>query len=196
LVCLHSAAANDFKEKNMHRTFRTGLILLLVIPCLAVMSACTKKTTTVKAEPEVQTETADLERQKALEAERQRKEAEQRRFQAAKRQFMLEDIYFKRGSYRLEPQARTILYRKAEFLKKYPQVTAIIEGHTNERGSRETNIAFGDRRAGAVKSFLIKEGIDRDRLIAVSFGKEQPVDSGPSEKARAKNRRVHFVVRE
>ena len=180
----------------MHKTMRTGLILLLLIPGLTVLSACAKKTTAVKEEPKVKTDTADLERQKALEAERQRKEAELRRFRAAKRQFMVEDIYFNRGSYRLEPQARTILYRKAEFLKKYPEVTAIIEGHTNERGSRETNIAFGDRRAGAVKSFLIKEGIDRDRLIAVSFGKEQPVDKGPTEEARAKNRRVHFVVRE
>ena len=180
----------------MHKTLRTGLILLLIIPSLAVLSACAKKTATVKEEPKIETDTAELERQKALEAERQRKEAEQRRFRAAKAQFMNEDIYFQKGSYRLQPEARTILHRKADFLKKYPHVSAIIEGHTNERGSRETNIAFGDRRAGAVKSFLIKEGIDRSRLIAVSFGKERPVDTGSSEKARAKNRRVHFVVKE
>lgn len=179
----------------MHKTLRTGLILLLIIPSLTIVSACAKKTTTVKKEMK-KTDTAELERQKALEAERQRKEAEQRRFQAAKAQFMNEDIYFQKGSYRLQPQARTILHRKAEFLKEYPQVSVIIEGHTNERGSKETNIAFGDRRAGAVKSFLIKEGIDRSRLIAVSFGKERPVDAGNSEKARAKNRRVHFVVEE
>jgi len=178
----------------MHRTLQTGLILLLIIPGLAILSACAKKTTTVKEEPKIETETADLERQRELEAERQRKEAAQRRYRAAKRQFTYEDIYFQKGSYRLQPEARTILYRKADFLKKYPDISVIIEGHTNERGSRETNIAFGDRRAGAVKSFLIKEGIDRDRLIAVSFGKERPVDTGRTEKARAKNRRVHFVV--
>ena len=178
----------------MHKTLQTGLILLLIIPGLAILSACAKKTKTVKAESKIETQTADLERQKELEAERQRKEAEQRRFQAARRQFIYEDIYFQKGSYQLQPEARTILYRKADFLKKYPEVATIIEGHTNERGSRETNIAFGDRRAGAVKSFLIKEGIDRDRLIAVSFGKERPVDKGPTEKARAKNRRVHFVA--
>lgn len=178
----------------MHKTLQTGLILLLIIPGLAILSACAKKTTTVQAESKIETETADLERQKELEAERQRKEAEERRFRAAKRQFTYEDIYFQKGSYRLQPEARTILYRKADFLQKYPDVSVIIEGHTNERGSRETNIAFGDRRAGAVKSFLIKEGIDRDRLIAVSFGKERPVDTGRTEKARAKNRRVHFVV--
>jgi peptidoglycan-associated lipoprotein len=180
----------------MYKTLRTGLILLLIIPGLAFLSGCAKKATTVKKESKIEAETADLDRQKELEAERQRKEAEQRRFQAAKRQFTSEDIYFQKGSYRLQPEARTILYRKADFLKKYPDVSVIIEGHTNERGSRETNIAFGDRRAGAVKSFLIKEGIDRDRLIAVSFGKERPVDTGRTEKARAKNRRVHFVVQD
>ena len=178
----------------MHRTLRTGLILLLVIPSLAILSACAKKTMTVKKEPQIKAEAADANRQKELEAERQRKEAEKRQFMAAKAQFMREDIYFQRGSYRLQPEARSILSRKADFLKKYPEVSVIIEGHTNERGSRETNIAFGDRRAGAVKSFLIKEGIDSSRLIAVSYGKERPVDTGSSEKARAKNRRVHFVV--
>ena len=180
----------------MHRTLRTGLIVLLIIPSLAILSACAKKTTTVKKEPQIKTEAADMDRQKELEAERQRKEAEKRQFMAAKAQFMQEDIYFQKGSYRLQPEARSVLERKADFLKKYPEVSVIIEGHTNERGSRETNIAFGDRRAGAVKSFLIKEGIDSSRLIAVSYGKERPVDTGSSEKARAKNRRVHFVVQD
>jgi peptidoglycan-associated lipoprotein len=180
----------------MHKTLRTGIILFLLIPSLAILAACAKKTTTVQKESKIETETADVERQKELEAERQRKEAEQRRFLAAKTEVMQEDIYFQKGSYRLQPEARTILDRKADFLKKYPDVSVIIEGHTNERGSRETNIAFGDRRAGAVKSFLIREGIDSSRLIAVSFGKERPVDTGSTEKARAKNRRVHFVVQE
>jgi peptidoglycan-associated lipoprotein len=160
------------------------------------LSACAKKTTTIKKEPKIKTEAADVDRQKELEAERQRQEAEKRQFMVAKAQFMREDIYFQKGSYRLQPEARAVLQRKADFLKKYPEVSVIIEGHTNERGSRETNIAFGDRRAGAVKSFLIKEGIDSSRLIAVSYGKERPVDTGSSEKARAKNRRVHFVVEE
>ena len=180
----------------MNRTLRTGLILLLIIPSLAILSACAKKTTTIKKEPKIKTEAADVDRQKELEAERQRQEAEKRQFMVAKAQFMREDIYFQKGSYRLQPEARAVLERKADFLKKYPEVSVIIEGHTNERGSRETNIAFGDRRAGAVKSFLIKEGIDTSRLIAVSYGKERPVDPGSSEKARAKNRRVHFVVQD
>jgi peptidoglycan-associated lipoprotein len=172
-----------------------SLVLLLMIPALAIIPACTKKdTTTEKQTAEIDQETLD--RQKELEAERKRREAEQRWFQAAKTQFGQEDIYFQKGSYRLQPQARTILYRKAEFLKKYPDVAVIIEGHTDERGTREANIAFGDRRAGAVKSFLIREGIKRERLIPVSFGKERPVYTGKTEAGRAKNRRVHFVIKE
>ena len=187
----------------MHPSLRSGLVLLLIIPSLLILPACAKHTRVAKKETKSETNQAEIDRQKELEAERQRKEAErqrkeaeQRRFRAAKTQFIGEDIYFEKGSYRLQPKARTVLYRKADFLKKYPQVSVIIEGHTDESGSRETNIAFGEHRSGAVKSFLIREGIQRDRLIAVSYGKERPIDTAKTAKARAKNRRVHFVIKE
>ena len=180
----------------MIETMRRIFILLLIIPALAIIPACAKKTTMAEQETSPQIDQAALDREKELAAESKRKEAERRRFLAAKRQFQTEDIYFKKGSYQLQPQARTILYRKAEFLKTYPDVVVIIEGHTDERGTREANIAFGDHRAGAVKSFLIREGIARERLIPISFGKERPVDTGRTEAARAKNRRVHFVIKE
>jgi peptidoglycan-associated lipoprotein len=180
----------------MTEKLHKGIILLLMVPALAIIPACSKKSNTVEKEASPTVDQTALDREKKLAAERKQNETAQRRFQAAKRQFMNEDIYFQRGSYRLQPQARTILYRKAEFLKTYPDVVVIIEGHTDERGSRETNIAFGDRRAGAVKSFLIREGIERERLIPVSFGKERPIAKGETEAARAKNRRVHFVIKE
>jgi len=193
----------------MQKTLQSGLILLLMIPSLMTISACSKKGTTVKKETRVKIEAADSNLAKAFEnesakeleikeveiKEAPRTEAQEKEFRAARIKFMYEDIYFKKGSYRLQPEARSILKRKAEFLKKYPKIAVIIEGHTDERGSRETNIAFGDRRAGAVKSFLIREGIERYRLIPVSFGKERPIDTRKTEKARAKNRRVHFVVK-
>jgi len=175
-----------------------------------MISACSKEGTTVKKESRVTIEQADPSLGKAFGNESAkepeikeveikevpRTETQEKEFRAAKIKFMYEDIYFKKGSYRLQPEARLILKRKAEFLKKYPETAAIIEGHTDERGNRETNIAFGDRRAGAVKSFLIREGIERYRLIPVSFGKERPIYTGKTEKARAKNRRVHFVIKE
>jgi peptidoglycan-associated lipoprotein len=150
----------------------------------------------VEKETKTETNQVDIDPQKELEKERQQREALEKEFRAAKIKFVYEDVYFKKGSYHLQPEAREILKRKAAFLKKYPQVSVVIEGHTDERGSKETNIAFGDRRAGAVKSFLIREGIERDRLIPVSYGKERPIDTGKTEKARAKNRRVHFVIEE
>ena len=189
----------------MQHTLRSGLVLLLMIPSLMTLSACSKEGTTVKKESRVKIEQADSSLAKESEnepvtevelKEAPRTEAQEKELRAARIKFMYEDIYFKRGSYRLQPEVRPILKRKAEFLKKYPEISVIIEGHTDERGSRETNIAFGDRRAGAVKSFLIREGIERYRLIPVSFGRERPIDTRKTEKARAKNRRVHFVVKE
>ena len=70
----------------------------------------------------------------------------------------------------------------------------VLEGHTDERGSKEYNFALGDLRAGAVKSFLIRQGIESPRLIAVSYGNERPIDKSKTEKGREKNRRVHFVI--
>ena len=113
---------------------------------------------------------------------------------AAKDEFETEDIYFNKKSYSLIPEAQETLIRKAEWLMAYPEINAIIQGHTDEPGTAEYNLALGDRRAGIVKSFLIQQGIDSSRLTAVSFGKERPAESGQSEEARAKNRRVHFLI--
>ena len=73
-------------------------------------------------------------------------------------------------------------------------MSIVIEGHTDEHGSKEYNIALGDRRAGEVKSFLIKQGIATERLIAVSYGNDKPIDPKRTEEAREKNRRAHFVI--
>lgn len=188
----------------MQKILRLGLILLLMIPSLIIIPACAKKTKWVKEESQIKVDQAEIDRQKALEQERQkqleqerqRKEALKKEFRTDRIKFVYEDVYFGKGSYRLQPEARTILKRKAAFLEKYPDVIVIIEGHTDGRGSKQYNFALGDHRAGEVKSFLIREGIERSRLIAVSFGGERPIDKGTTEKARAKNRRVHFQVEE
>ncbi|MEJ2166699.1 MAG: OmpA family protein, partial [Desulfobacterales bacterium] len=132
--------------------------------------------------------------QEQLEKERKAREEKERELRAEMIKFMYEDIYFEKGSYQLTPEGVELLKRKAQWLKKHPDVKVIIEGHTDEAGSKEYNFALGDRRAGAVKSFLIGEGIEPGHLIAVSYGNEKPIDPGNTEKARAKNRRVHFVV--
>lgn len=170
------------------------LTVLLILPILMIISDCAKQTVVQKKEPVTNTDQAEVERQKELEQERQRKEALKREFQSAKIKFMYEDVYFEKGRYRLQPEAQAVLKRKAEFLKKYPEISVLIEGHTDEGGLKESNFALGDRRAGEAKSFLIRQGIETQRIIPVSFGGERPIDAGKAEQTRAKNRRVHFVV--
>ena len=171
----------------MRTKMNTWLILLTVLPGMLFLGACAKKDVRQPSEIEESSlEDADT--------EQNRKEAKERELRAEKIKFMYEDIYFKKGSYALTAEAKELLIRKAEWLHKHPEINVVIEGHTDERGSKEFNIAFGDRRAGAVKSFLIKQGIDRERLNAVSFGKEKPIDPRRTEEAKAKNRRVHFVI--
>lgn len=110
--------------------------------------------------------------------------------------FIYEDIYFNRGSTRLDSAAQNLLDKKASWLRTNPGVKVVIEGHTDFKGSKEYNLALGDRRSGAVKSYLMRQGVARERLVAISYGKERPAVTGRTEEDRAKNRRVHFVIEE
>ena len=83
----------------------------------------------------------------------------------------------------------------ADYLKKRPGVKLLIEGHCDERGTSEYNLALGDRRATAVMTYLVSLGVSKANLSTVSFGKEKPLDPGHDEGAWAKNRRAHFVLK-
>ena len=107
---------------------------------------------------------------------------------------MQEDIYFDFDKSTLNPAAQDNLLRKAEWLRENPDATATIEGHCDERGTNEYNLALGDRRAESAKAFLTDLGIDPARLTTISYGEERPVDPRHMEEAWAKNRRDHFVV--
>lgn len=105
-----------------------------------------------------------------------------------------EDVYFDYDSAELKPPAVAELKHKADWLQRHPEVKVIIEGHCDERGSNEHNLALGEKRAGAIKSFLIGQGIDSARLSTISYGEERPVDEGHTEEAWAKNRRGHLAL--
>jgi peptidoglycan-associated lipoprotein len=107
---------------------------------------------------------------------------------------MQEDIYFEFDKSTLTPAAQDNLLKKAAWLRENPDATATIEGHCDERGTNEYNLALGDRRAESAKAFLIDLGIDSARLTTISYGEERPVDPRHVEEAWAKNRRDHFVV--
>ena len=110
--------------------------------------------------------------------------------------FENDDVQFEFDSAKLSMEAQDILRRKAEWLKANPRAKVIIEGHCDERGTNEYNLALGDRRAFSAKSFLVDLGIADSRLTTVSYGEERPIDSRADEDAWAKNRRAHFVIKE
>jgi len=110
-------------------------------------------------------------------------------------QHELADAFFEYNKYTLTLAARDALANNAERLMQDPNLRLLIEGHCDERGTREYNLALGDRRANAARDFLISYGIDAHRIETISYGKERPFDSGHDESAWSKNRRAHFVIR-
>jgi peptidoglycan-associated lipoprotein len=103
------------------------------------------------------------------------------------------DAYFDYNKADIRPDAREALSKTADLLKNYPQFKVTIEGHCDERGSTEYNLGLGDRRAAAVKQYLVSLGISADRLSTVSFGKEKPFCMESNETCWQQNRRGHFV---
>ena len=106
----------------------------------------------------------------------------------------LKPAFFELDSAEITPDAKTALDEDAAILKRYPTWMITIEGHCDERGTAEYNLALGERRAVAARGYLVSIGISADRLRTVSYGKEFPFDPGHDENAYVKNRRAHFVV--
>ncbi len=98
-------------------------------------------------------------------------------------------VFFGFDRFDLTPEARDVLEQQSEWLKRFPDITVSVAGHTDERGTREYNLALGERRANSVKNYLVALGIEPNRIRTVSYGKEQPVDPRSAEDAWSKNRR-------
>jgi len=103
-------------------------------------------------------------------------------------------IFFDLDSYSVDAQDRTTLDAQAVWLARYPNVRVTIEGHADERGTREYNLALGDRRANAARDYLQSRGIAADRMTTISWGKERPQNPASNEEAWAQNRRAVTVV--
>ena len=110
-------------------------------------------------------------------------------------QGVLEDVYFEFDRSELGAEARDALQRNSDWIKQNPGVSVEIEGHADNRGTNEYNLALGARRAQAVKDYLVTLGNAPDRLSTISYGEELPVCGTDSEECWRKNRRAHFVVR-
>jgi peptidoglycan-associated lipoprotein len=107
---------------------------------------------------------------------------------------LLNDIHFGFDRYDLAPKAREILSQNAEILLKHPGTKFQIEGHCDERGTIEYNLALGERRANATKQYLLSLGVSANRMSTISYGEEMPVDPRQNEEAWSKNRRAHFII--
>jgi peptidoglycan-associated lipoprotein len=202
---------------------KKGLVVLVLILCVGLLLTGCPKKTVVKEEPSMKkAEEPVAEREKAakLEAEKEARERELARIReeeakkAKEKEFekslvakkepgiagevfesrLLKDIHFDFDKYDIRPEDAAILKENAALLLKYPKVKIQAEGHCDERGTNEYNLALGERRANAAKKYLLSLGISADRLSSISYGEEKPVDAGHNEEAWAKNRRGHFVI--
>jgi len=168
------------------------------------MMGCPKKTV-VKEEPAITKEEATK-----AEAERIKKEKEAKAREEFEKSLvakktpgiegvvfessLLKDIRFDFDKYNIRPGDTAILKENAAVLKKYHNVKVQIEGHCDERGTNEYNLALGERRANSTKNYLLSMGISPERISTISYGEERPVDPGHNEEAWTKNRRAHTII--
>jgi peptidoglycan-associated lipoprotein len=103
-------------------------------------------------------------------------------------------VHFDTDKSDIDTTASDILAKQAAWLQKYPQLHVTVEGHCDERGTREYNLALGDRRANSAKNFLVEHGVDASRISVISYGKERPVAQGSDEESWAQNRRAVTVL--
>jgi peptidoglycan-associated lipoprotein len=169
---------------------KSTISLLVALVCLLLLNACAKKPVAPLAEispapPVVQTE-AGVSASEGLKSEALSEAA------APAALLKLEKVYFDFDAYTLTPQAREVLAVNAEWLRKNPEARLTIEGHCDERGSDEYNLALGQRRADAAKNYLVGLGIAAARLTSISYGEERPAVTGSNESAWSQNRRAEF----
>ncbi len=107
----------------------------------------------------------------------------------------VQDVFFDYDKFDLRGDARSVLRANADYLKAHPSARVVLEGHTDERGTQEYNLALGQQRADAVMRYMMDLGVDATQLSTVSYGEEKPFDPGHNDGAWALNRRVHFNIR-
>jgi len=173
------------------------LMMSAMVVCSMVVFAagCAKKTTDAMPAAQPVTITDKDTNLQSTPAPRSLSEDELRAAQRAEAQQAVGNmIFFAFDSFELTPESRTVLNAKADALKKYSLFNIIVEGHCDERGTSEYNLALGERRAKAAQQFLNQLGIADNRITIVSYGKERPLEQGKGEAAWSKNRRDEFKI--
>lgn len=183
----------------MQNTNRLMPLIFLVILALLITTSCSKKAVKTTKDPMYGSTQAVSSTQQSSSSIRQDDLAQSQTISTTDSgervmTVMLEDILFEFDKSTLTPQAKESLVKKAEWLRANRDVNVIIEGHCDERGTNEYNLALGDRRAASTKTFLVDLGISPLRLTMISYGEERPLVSGHNEESWAKNRRAHFGI--
>jgi peptidoglycan-associated lipoprotein len=173
----------------------TQVLLAVVLVCfLMVTGACTKKA--VKKDAGLGEESAQGMKKPGEEALEEAKSGGPKWNEpTAEMAVFFKDIYFEYDKVTLSPEAKEHLNKLGEWLLKNNSVQVLVEGHCDQRGTAEYNLALGERRAHAAKKYLVQLGVNGDRVSTISYGKERPVDPGNNEAAWSKNRRDHFLYR-
>lgn len=196
---------------------KKALILVLVFLCIAIIGGCSQKKVAtgpieigqkrdIKKDSEIYTligdKTAtkpdpitsiDLTKETITERDLAKVQPSELRPSAKELQTRIRDIYFDFDSYDLTNSAKETLREVASILLKNKSINLIIEGHCDERGTNEYNLALGERRANAAKEYLISLGVPKSRIETISYGEEKPVCHEQTEECWMKNRRAHFV---
>ena len=190
----------------MRKKMITGF-MVLAFACwsLLLMSSCATQEAQVsdvmepatpeEAEKVMEAEEAEMEEAATDAAEEARRQARLKELEAAQRiadevrQFESENIYFDFDRSHLKPEAKDVLRKKADWLNNNASYSVRIEGHCDERGTNEYNLALGERRAHSAKKFLMALGISDERISTISYGEERPAVLGHNEEAWEKNRR-------
>jgi len=187
------------------------IIILLIAACIAMIAGCATKQLTKREGSSAEQNVSSVKQQNAGEnAAMQQgnqaisnsttgyKSTESKNAETSsmnqKVSSHLQDMHFAFDSFVIEPQYRNILRKDADYLISNSRVKVTIEGHCDERGTSEYNMALGQHRADEVKKYLVNLGVDGKSMTTISYGKEKPLDPGHDEDAWAKNRRAHFEV--
>lgn len=180
----------------MRKNLWIGLVMLFLIPVFLFTVSCAQQEVKDTEETATEPEKAPEEIQASKEVQQPTDEmsAEERAILAARNMFLSEDVYFEFDKSTLDSMSQDILSRKADWMRDNTAVVVSIEGHCDERGTNEYNLALGEKRAESTKSFLVDLGIEAYRISTVSYGEERPVDTGQNEEAWAKNRRAHCLI--
>ena len=190
---------------------KTFIVLLVLAFALILSFGCAKKEVPPPGDPQ---EISAEERARLAEEERKRemerqaleerrlqeermareRDREQREIQDVVDEILTTRIHYDFDSYELKPQARSTLQKISEHMKNFNNLRLVIEGHCDERGTAEYNLALGERRARAAYEFLILLGVESGRMQIISYGEERPLDPRSNETAWAQNRRAEFKV--